>query len=131
MVGEGLVMSRGFRVCRARGGPGLASPATAGAGRGRGRVQWHRGVTVRLKVLAGGPGAARVRGTARVLSVSNGDTNGILAVLGVCWARDLRALSSSSSTTASVGGARVVRWRVLARWPGQERKGRGGGAARW
>jgi hypothetical protein len=58
VVGEGLVMSRCFHVCRARGGPGLASPATAGAGRGRGRVQRRRGVTVRLKVLAGGPGAA-------------------------------------------------------------------------
>jgi hypothetical protein len=58
VVGEGLVMSRGFRVCRARGGVSSSSPAAAGTGRGRGRVWRRRGVTVRLKVLRAGPGRA-------------------------------------------------------------------------
>jgi hypothetical protein len=53
---------------------------------------------------------------------------------GQVWARVVRALSSSSSTRAVLGGTREVRWRSMARWPGQrvkEERGRLSGWAAW
>jgi hypothetical protein len=50
---------------------------------------------------------------------------------GLILARDLRRVVVASSTRAGVGGARVVRWRGLTRWPGQGKKEERGGASGW
>jgi hypothetical protein len=131
LVGEGLVGSRCFQAGRGDGGIFFPVHGGSGPGSGRGHVWRRPGGEVMLKALQAGPGQVQGGGAARVLSVS-------MHVLArrerrpeLIWARDLRPLSSSSSTVEVLGWRRRARWRAVALGPGQRCNGRGRSSSGW
>ena len=108
-----------------------SSPATAVTGSGRERVRRLRACAVMLNLLKGGPGRARGGGVTRGQCAPTASTCDVHGMPMPFWARDFRRVVVASSTRVGVGVARVVRWRGLARWPGQEKKGERGGASGW
>ena len=127
MVGEGLAVSCFFHVRRVRGGPGLASPATAGAGRGRERVQRRRGVECVLKALAGGSRGCAGRRGGRWPEGARGalscDVHGMLADPGRAISGEARA---SMATWPVLGGVGVCGGDVWQGGQGRGRRERGG-----
>jgi hypothetical protein len=146
-LGEGVavfyVSRRGeWRRQLGRGGPGCVAsfPCLPRPRRSRvsfsgggGRGSWSGGCLAASRcrgdaqgVESGSRASAGWRRGAWPVTSARMSMRDVIGMVSALWARVVRRVSSSSSTTASVGGARVVCWCGLARWPRPgKKKGRG------